>query len=215
MSLYANNNGKVRFNPVQCTEDMLKQLAPTPGYLYLTTDTKKIYLGTQKEKLPMCATSGFFYGTKEIEPDNSGNEISPYVEFYFNEIEGEDIPEVDDLILNVDGCFYRIQGVDKESEVLETKRLTLQGTGTGGGGSGGGGSASSLRINHVNGKNKYFPKNMKEAKLGVIAFSSDTTNYISSVTCSLDADFSTILKSDDDLNHPMETPYYIDLTKQL
>jgi hypothetical protein len=144
MSLHANNNGKVRFNPVQCTEDMLKQLAPTPGYLYLTTDSKKIYLGTQEAKLPMCAASGFFYGTKEIEYDNSGVAPDPKVTFLFNEVEGDDVPEIDDLILNIDGCFYRVKSVSKESEEIETTRLTLQGTGGGGGGGSSSGGSFSI-----------------------------------------------------------------------
>lgn len=141
MSL-SNDNGKVRFNPVQCTEEMLNQLAPTPGYLYLTTDTKKIYLGTNEQKIPMCASSGFFYGTKEIEYDDSGIAPDPNVKFFFEEIEGDEIPEVDDLILNVDGCFYRIKAVSVDTQEIDTTRLTLQGTGGGGGGGGGGGSAS-------------------------------------------------------------------------
>ena len=123
MSLHANNNGKVRFNPVQCTEDMLKQLAPTPGYLYLTTDTKKIYLGTQEKKLPMCAASGFFYGTKEIEYDNSGIAPDPKVTFFFEEIEGDDVPEIDDLILNTAGAMigYGIVRLKLIRKILKLK----------------------------------------------------------------------------------------------
>jgi hypothetical protein len=58
---------------------------------------------------------------------------------------------VDDLILNIDGCFYRVTGIEDE-EIIRTERLTLQGTGTGGGGgSGGGGTAANLRISHYGG----------------------------------------------------------------
>lgn len=171
MSLYANNNGKVRFNPVQCTEDMLKQLAPTPGYLYLTTDTKKIYLGTQEQKLPMCAASGFFYGTKEIEYDNSGIAPDPEVTFFFTEVEGDDIPEVDDLILNVDGCFYRVKNVSKESQEIETIRLTLQGSGGGGGGSSSGGNFS---IKVLGNKDKVYSSEATEMLLPFKGFYNGT-----------------------------------------
>lgn len=140
----SNMSNKVRFNPVQCTEDVLERLAPTPGYVYFTTDTKKIYLGTDDKKLPMCAATGFFYGIKEIEYVNDGLPPDPNVLFLFDEIEGEDIPEIDDLILNIDGCFYRVKEVNVETEEVETVRLTLQGTGGGGGSSGGGGTNFTL-----------------------------------------------------------------------
>jgi len=95
----------------------------TEGYLYFVTDKKKIYLGKNGKKIPMCATSGFFYGTKEIQYDNSGNEPDPEVTFTKAEIEGEDYPEVDDLILNIDGCFYRVKSIDENA--INTIRLTL------------------------------------------------------------------------------------------
>jgi hypothetical protein len=38
---------------------------------------------------------------------------SSSVLFSFDEIEGTEIPEVHDLILNVDGCFYKIISIDK------------------------------------------------------------------------------------------------------
>jgi hypothetical protein len=72
--------------------------------------------------------------------------------FSLDEIEGTDIPEVHDLILNVDGCFYKILSIDEDMRELSTTRLTLQGTG-GGGGSGGGGS-SSYAITYAAGSSK-------------------------------------------------------------
>lgn len=91
--------------------------------------------------IPMCATSGTFYGHKAIEYIDNGQKPEPRVDFLMDEIEGEDIPEVDDLILNIgtddypDGCFYRVNNVD-ENNIIETTRLTLQGTGGGGSSSG-------------------------------------------------------------------------------
>lgn len=154
-------NNKVRFNPVQCTEDLLAKLAPTPGYVYFTTDSKKIYLGTQEKKIPMCSATGFFYGTKEIEYDNSGVTPDPNVKFFFEEIEGDDIPEVDDLILNVDGCFYRVTGVNADGEEIDTTRLTLQGTG-GSGGGGGGTSGGSFAIQITGGVSKVYSSEATE-----------------------------------------------------
>ena len=150
------SKNECRFYPVQCSDETFKKLTPQEGYVYFVTDTKKLYLGKQNEMIPMCSTSGFFYGIKEIEYDNSGILPDPNVIFYLDEIEGEDIPEVDDLILNKDGCFYRVKNVAEDG--LETLRLTLQGTGTGGGGGGGGDSPTggSFSISIVDGKAKTY-----------------------------------------------------------
>lgn len=150
------SNNECRFYPVQCSDETFQTLSPQEGHVYFVTDKKKIFLGKQGEMIPMCATSGFFYGIKEIEYDNSGILPDPNVIFYFDEIEGSDIPEEDDLILNKDGCFYRVKNVAEDG--LETMRLTLQGTGGGGGGGTGGGPSSggSFSISVTDGKAKTY-----------------------------------------------------------
>lgn len=170
---------KCKFNPVQCLDETFQTLSPREGYLYFVTDKKKIFLGQEGKMIPMCATSGFFYGTKEISYDNSGIAPDSNVIFYFDEIEGDDIPEIDDLILNIDGCFYRVK--DVEENELETIRLTLQGTG--GGGSNSGTTGGSWSISPIGGKNKAYASNTKEMTITFIAnYDGDTsTNYISSV----------------------------------
>jgi hypothetical protein len=101
----------------------------------------------------MCASSGIFYGMKPIEYDNSGNKPDAKVTFIFDEIEGEDMPELDDLILNVgtaeheDGCFYRV--VNIVDDTIETTRLTLQGTGGGGGGPSGPSAGGSFSLSII------------------------------------------------------------------
>lgn len=147
-----------RFKPVQCSDDTFQTLSPINGNIYFVTDKKKIFLGKDGNMIPMCASSGFFYGTKEISYDNSGIEPDPNVTFYFEEIEGEEIPEKNDLILNTDGCFYRIMSVYENS--LSTKRLTLQGTG-GGSVSGGGLTGAEWSLSSSNGKNLSYAKNAK------------------------------------------------------
>lgn len=205
------------FQPVQCTQEVLDRLTPAEGYLYFTTDTKKIYLGKSNKMLPMCANSGIFYGTKKIDYDDSGNTPDPNVLFTINDIEGEDKPEVDDLILNVDGCFYRVQTADSELGEFATTRLTLQGTSIGGGSSSGGGSVGSanLRITHYDGQNRYFAKESTEANLGVIAYSDDVNNYISKIELSWDNTFENNFLVKENLSHRLEKPYYVDIAKFL
>ena len=126
------------FRPVKCLEDDIKnKITPTNNFLYFTTDSKKIYYGQDNKFLPMCANSGIFYGKKDIYYENNGFDPDPNVDFLFpGEIEGTDLPEVDDLILNTDGCFYRVVAFSGDS-VINTKRLTLRGSGGGGGSVGG------------------------------------------------------------------------------
>lgn len=158
-TLYTTNKNECRFNPVQCTWEKFETLRAQEGYVYFVTDKKKLFLGKNNQMIPMCASSGIFYGKKPVEYDNSGNKPDPKVTFVFSldenvsEIEGPDKPELDDLILNVgtaefeDGCFYRVVNVAEDS--IETTRLTLQGTGGGGGGSSSGGSSANFSITVV------------------------------------------------------------------
>jgi hypothetical protein len=47
------------------------------------------------------------------------------------------IPNINDLILNDDGCFYKVLEIQGEGfeTILNTEKLTIAGTGGGGGGS--------------------------------------------------------------------------------
>lgn len=181
-NLFEQNQNDVTFNPIQCSEKTLKSLIPQEGYLYFTTDTKRIYLGKNGNMLPMCASSGFYYGIKEIEYDNSGILPDPNVVFYRSEIEGTDYPQVNDLILNKDGCFYRILTI--EEDIFNTLRLTLQGTGGGSGGGGTGDITSGFTIQHYeNRKSIYFSSEAISANIGFIANGDAENNFITKIEC--------------------------------
>lgn len=208
------------FIPVRCTEDKLKDLEGCEGHLYFTTDTQKIFMGQDNKIVQMCESKGFYYGKKEIEYDNSGSTPDPTVIFIKDEIEGDKLPEVDDLILNIDGCFYRVTDVDFDS--VTTSRLTLQGSGVGpGGGSGGGESVATFIINHYEGQNKYFAENATDAAIQIVGRSGDLTNYFSMVECSLTEDFSNIFYSATNIQHLLfdakgqQAPYKIPISNQL
>ena len=200
-----------KFRPVRCTEEKLKSITPLEGSLYFTLDTKKIFLAKDKELIQMCENKGFFYGTKKIDYNTGGNTPDPNVEFYLEEIEGELLPEVDDLILNIDGCFYRVKEQLDEYSV-RTVRLTLQGTGTGGSG---GDTGTSFLITAPSGRKKTFSAEVKEAYIDILAKSSDSTNYISGIEISYNDSFSSIFHSEYDLRIPLETKYSINLIKYL
>lgn len=169
LDTYTTTTG-TRFYPVQCTHEKFQTLAAEEGHLYFVTDKKKLYLGKDKAMIPMCANSGIFYGKKEIVYENDGNKPDPNVVFTIDDLEeGSDIPEKDDLILNIgtddlpDGCFYRVNEViDNE---IETTRLTLQGTGGGSGGTGGGTTSGSFSISIIGNKAKVYSSTATSMKV--------------------------------------------------
>ncbi len=207
-------SNECRFYPVQCSDATLQTLSPQEGHVYFTTDTKKIFLGKgtgeSAKMIPMCAATGFFYGTKYIEPDLSGNTPDPNVTFTFDEIEGDEIPEVDDLILNEDGCFYRVKSVSEDD--VATLRLTLQGTGTGGGGGNNSGSSAQYTINAVGGTSKIFSTMATEMLIGFKAVykGDDADDYISYISCTLSGEEMPFLEMED-VYVPFNEDKYIDL----
>lgn len=135
---------KYPFNPVLGPEEIVLQQEPTTGTIYFTTDTRKIYLDIDSSnvKKPMGGNVGLFYGNMKLTaPPADGQEE---FEFAITDIIGNEtgenmlLPNVDDLILNSDGCFYKVlssYGQDIDT-TLNTKKLTIAGSG----GSGGGGN---------------------------------------------------------------------------
>lgn len=166
------------------------------------------------KKISMGGNTGIFYGKKEIDYPNDGNPIDPVVEFTLDEIvenseiEGSRLPLIDDLILNIDGCFYRVMDIISPTTVT-TNRITLQGSGIGPGGGEGSGSAS-LRIIVSSSSGGYYSSDASSMPIIVTAYSSDTENYISNVECSFNSNFTDPFLNKP-IHAPLEKPYEIDL----
>jgi hypothetical protein len=124
MSDYRNTS--YPFRPVRCTEEKLNSLDTiVDGYIYFTTDTQKLFLGQNGQKIEMCGYNGVYYGTKNIRYEDSGLPANPDVNFDFEtEIEGDKCPEQNDLILNKDGNFYKVISVEYNNNI-KTERITL------------------------------------------------------------------------------------------
>jgi hypothetical protein len=54
------------FNPVMGTEERVQLRSSSPGSVYFTTDTRKIYLDINDTKLPMGGNVGLFYGNMKL-----------------------------------------------------------------------------------------------------------------------------------------------------
>ena len=123
------------FRPVKCTEAALANLTAVQGYVYFATDTKKIFFGNNGEFVPMGGNSGFYYGHKAFSDPAD-------LSFTIDDIDGNNLPNVGDLIINVstnierDG-FYRVLEIVSSTEV-NTAYLPIGGGGGGGASSGGG-----------------------------------------------------------------------------
>lgn len=138
------------FNPHLGSEERVLNSELSAGSVYFTTDTRKIYLDIDENhaKLPMGGNIGLFYGNMVL----SSPPVEGQTEFEFKitEIVGNESgakilkPNIDDLILNSDGCFYKVLSSygDDIDTVLITKKLTIAGTGGGGGNTGGGDTGS-------------------------------------------------------------------------
>lgn len=176
------------FNPQMGTEDIVMKQNPTTGAVYFTTDTRKIYLDIDKDraKIPMGGNVGLFYGKMKPAIVVDGQKE---FKFEMRDIEGNEdnlnflIPNVDDLILNSDGCFYKVvelQGEGAET-VLVTEKLTIAGSGGGGGNgssSGGGtGSLASFSASKFNVENKSILKGASCPVKFIVKSTNDVGEY--------------------------------------
>ena len=160
----------------------------------------------------MCGGLNIVYGIKEIEYENTGTEPDPNVTFSIYELEKQEAPLVDDLILNIDGCFYKVDAVDGED--IATTRVTLQGSGTGGGGGtgGSGGGSVSYSISAVGGTSKIFSTTADEMLIGFKASykGDDLDNHIAYVSCTISGEEYPFLELAD-VVIPFNKDKYIDL----
>lgn len=203
----------IEFNPIQCTSQVFKNLVPQEGFVYFVTDTKQLFLGRDNKFIDICGGINIVYGEKNIEYVDNGQSPDPNVIFHIEDLTKKEFPLVNDLILNTDGCFYKVKSIDENN--IETTRVTLQGSGTGGSSPGSGIGSANIRINYYGGQSRYFSMQSANADLGVIGYSDDPANYISKVELAWDDTFENVFKVDDNLTHPMESPYYISILNYL
>ena len=181
-----SNKKNIPFRAVRGTDEAIHRYGGDEGYLYFATDTRKTYLEVEDgKKILMGSDVEIFYGTKELPKDESGKPQNPEVFFHISEIQGGRLPLLNDLILNIDGCFYRVDKIVSAQNV-RAQRLTLQGTGGGGGGTGpGGGTSSSFSIT-LNRLSYNFSSEADIMNIGVMGeIQNPGDNYLRSITVTL------------------------------
>ena len=219
-------SNECRFYPVQCTDATFQKMTPQEGHVYFTTDSKKIYLGKNNQMIPMYDKANFYYATKLIVYEDTGMLPDPNVSFEYDEVNGSEFIQVNDLILNIgtdeaqDGCFYRV--VRLEEDLIETLRITMRGSGGGfvDGDDPGAAQKPSFSIpNKYPGSTLYISSTSNSAEIGFKTNSSDlVNNYVTKVEGSFsndvsneEAKFFTI----ENLMHPIGVDYYVNLVPYL
>ena len=119
------------FRPVRGTEAAIKALPIVDGYVYYATDTCKIYMDKGEERLCMggggsANGASFYFGEygQKIEED-------PATKMYYYPInglqDGQEEPDINDIILDDNGSLYRI--LDIGEEFYGCSLLPLSGSG--------------------------------------------------------------------------------------
>ena len=116
------------FTPVQSTEERIKELDRQHGRLYFATDTGRMFLDTESDRINVGGSGGgisIYYGDSETPEKNEETEL--YI------IPTEDVKDYTlkegGLILNSDGGFYKVLNVSEEAYTCTL--LSISGTGTG------------------------------------------------------------------------------------
>ena len=126
---------KFRFDPVRSSEEVILQLPFNNGSIYFATDTGRVYMdcldnGEQKNKLPVGGGGvSLIYGNDEN--PIAASEEEDNVLFSLELLQLEEKARENDLILNSDGCFYKVLSVT--DTIANCIRLAVSGSGGGGG----------------------------------------------------------------------------------
>ena len=133
----------IKFRPVMGPDRLIKNTVQSNGYFYVATDTGAMYLDVDNHRISVGglggASSSFCWA------NGSGSQIIKLVEddtdfsysISFDAIEEGVIPKPDDLILNSDGRFFRVTGIDSDEQKIMADLIAVSGSGEGGGGGGG------------------------------------------------------------------------------
>lgn len=136
-------SNKLFFNPVRGTEASIENFKITEGFIYFATDSGKIYLDTDKERIIAGGKgAAVLYSNAEKVIANTDDTYT----ILFSYLDDQNaLPKAEDLIINSDGRFFRINYYDANAGLINCKLIAVSGTG-GGGSSGGPGQEDDPRV---------------------------------------------------------------------
>lgn len=131
-----------KFRPYRGLDEKIKSMPQQPGYVYFATDTGRIYLDYNDQRIPMGGNGASLYYA------NDTDVVKDLLDYYYIDIDtivdaGSSL-KANDLIINGDGAFYRVLEVTDENTAKCT-RIAVSGTGGGGSGDSGGGTGPSQK----------------------------------------------------------------------
>ena len=117
------------FRVIRGTENKISNIPYQDGCVYFASDTKKIYFDSLDKRITMGGNTGIYYG----KADFTGMEGPEFI-FKIEDLEEDNIPNVNDLILNTEGSFYKVIELFLNDNEIKTEKLTIAGSGGGPGG---------------------------------------------------------------------------------
>lgn len=116
------------FIPVQAKEAIIKTADFEPGSLYFATDTGKMYLDTNDNRISVGGAGAAIYYS-----NGEATEEEDYWLIDKNSLSNSnDAPAVKDILLNEqDGCFYRVESIGVNH--FTCTRIAISGSGDGSG----------------------------------------------------------------------------------
>ena len=121
----------IKFRPVRGTESQIEMQTIADGYIYFATDSGRIYLDKDGDRITMGGTGiAWYYAYQpEVGQDDNDNYIIP-----MNTVDTDEMVKVEDLLINTDGAFYKV--IDYSGDNYVCSRIAVSGSGGGGGGDG-------------------------------------------------------------------------------
>ena len=145
-------DSKTKFRPVYGTDAKIAAADFHEGWLYVSSDSGKIFIDSDGARKQIGGSGSGGGGSSSLIWSNGDEELGTIIKatddasdgdpvYYFSTsaIEGGTIPDIDALIVNSDGRFFRVTDNTLSSEGFFTVELIA----VSGGGSGGGGGGTS------------------------------------------------------------------------
>ena len=125
----------IPFRPFQGTEDLINKQDVYPGHVYFATDSGKIFLDADNGRITVGGggVAVLYASADEVKKDMTD---FSYILYSSNLDDEEATPKKDDLIINLDGRFFKVLSYNKDSGVIKCSLMAVSGTGGGGGGGG-------------------------------------------------------------------------------
>ena len=157
-------DSKTKFRPVYGTEAKIIATDFHEGWIYVASDSGKIFIdseGVRRQRGGSGSGGGtgssgvvWGYGDEElgtlVKATDDASDGDPVFYFSTTAVDGGIVPDVDALILNSDGRFFRVTDNSVSTDKFFTVELIAVSGGSGGGGGGGGASQVDLSLTWSN-----------------------------------------------------------------